>query len=185
MVARAVFPRVGVWKRISLAAILAFLASSCGSSSPPPTVATKVVHGPGFTFSTPAAWRVRQTDTSVAAESPDTGKATVAASVMELEKAYEPAQFAEAAKELDRVAAKLAAQLGGSVTSSRTTTVARMRIRRYSLAVRDAQGDRVDDDLGFVLSGKREVQLLCQAAAGSGDPDGACGLLFGTFKAGS
>jgi hypothetical protein len=101
---------------------------------------------------------------------------------MQLEKAYSPAQFAEAAKELDRVAANLATQLGGRVTSSRTTTVAGMRIRRYSLAVHDAQGHRVDDDLGFVLSGKREVQLLCQAAAGSGDPDGACALLFRTFK---
>jgi hypothetical protein len=101
---------------------------------------------------------------------------------MQLEKAYAPAQFAEAAKELDRVAANLAAQLGGRVTSSRTTTVAGMRIRRYALAVHDAQGNHVDDDLGFVLSGKREVQLLCQAAAGSGDPDGACALLFKTFK---
>jgi hypothetical protein len=101
---------------------------------------------------------------------------------MQLEKTYAAAQFAEAAKELDRVAANLATQLGGRVTSSRTTTVARMRIRRYTLAVRDAQGKRVDDDLGFVLSGKREVQLLCQAAAGSGDPSGACALLFKTFK---
>ena len=101
---------------------------------------------------------------------------------MQLEKAYAPAQFAQAAKELDLVAANLATQLGGRVTSSRTTTVARMRIRRYALSVRDAQGNRVDDDLGFVLSGRREVQLLCQAATGSGDPDGACALLFSTFK---
>ena len=101
---------------------------------------------------------------------------------MQLEKAYAPAQFAQAAKELDLVAANLATQLGGRVTSSRTTTVARMRIRRYALSVRDAQGNHVDDDLGFVLSGRREVQLLCQAATGSGDPDGACALLFGTFK---
>lgn len=145
-------------------------------------MATRVVHGPGFTFSTPAPWKVKHTDSSVSAASPDTARATVAASVMALEKPYSPAHFAEAAKELDRVAGDLASQLGGRVTSSRTAHVAGMRIRRYSLAVRDAQGHRVDDDLGFVLSGKREVQLLCQAAAGSGDPDGACALLFDTFK---
>ena len=39
-------------------------------------------------------------------------------SVMQLEKAYSPARFSEAAKELDGVAANLAAQLGGRVTSA-------------------------------------------------------------------
>jgi hypothetical protein len=102
--------------------------------------------------------------------------------VRRLERPYTPSRFTEAAKELDGVATELAAQLGGRVTDSRTTNVAGMRIREYELTARDAQGHRLDDDVGFVLSGTREVQLVCQAPAGSGDPDGACGLLFKTLS---
>jgi hypothetical protein len=182
VVARAHFPRAEVWKRVSLAFILALFVSACGSSSPKPPTATKLVRGPGFTFAAPASWRVRHSAASASAESSRKGQASVSASVSRLENAYTPDGFDEATKELDGVAAMLAAQLGGRVTDGKTSTVGGMRIREYSLTARDAHGHRVDDRLGFVLSGKREVELLCQAPAASRDPDGACALLFGTFR---
>ena len=181
---RAIFPRVRVWKRLSPAVILAVFATSCGSSShtPSSSVPTKTVRGPGLTFSTPTAWRVLRAAGGVTAKSPDPGGALVSVVVSRLEKAYAPSAFAQAAKELDGVADKLAAQLGGRVTQRRTSTVDGMRIREYKLAIRNPQLHDVDDTVGFVLSGTREVQLLCQAPAGSGDPDGACTLLFGTLR---
>jgi hypothetical protein len=36
-----------------------------------------------------------------------------------------------------------------------------------------------------VLQGTREYQLFCRAPAGSSDPDGACALLYSSFKAAS
>jgi hypothetical protein len=135
-----------------------------------------------LTFSAPAAWRVLRAADAVTAKAPRTDRTTVSAAVSRLEKVYVPSRFAEAAKELDGVADKLAAQLGGRVEERRTATVAGRRIREYALVALDQAGRRVDDRLGFVLSGTREVQLLCQAPAGSGDPDGACALLFATLR---
>ncbi|HVS85186.1 MAG TPA: hypothetical protein VHD91_06110 [Gaiellaceae bacterium] len=100
----------------------------------------------------------------------------MSAQLYRLGKAYSPSEFAAAAKELDRVAGRLAAAAGGKVTSSQTTTVAGRRIRAYDFS--SSHGKR---RIGFVLDGKREMQLLCEAPDG-GDPDGACALLFGTFR---
>jgi hypothetical protein len=179
-VARALFPRAGVWK-LSLLTIVALLAVGCGSSPAPQRTATKVVRGASFRFSAPVGWRVRHTSSSVAAESADGPVTMVSVSESRLEKPYTPSGFAQAAPELDRVAASLARQLGGRVTASRTTTVAGLRVRAYRLTARDANGRRLDDRIAFVLSGTRELQLLCQAPAGSGDPGGACALLFSSL----
>ena len=91
-------------------------------------------------------------------------------------KPYDPARFAAAARELDQVAARLAAQSGGTVIDRATTTVDGRRIRAYDLAT-----PTLRLHIGFVLVGKREYQLLCQRPAGTHDPDGACALLFRSF----
>ncbi len=96
-------------------------------------------------------------------------------SAFPLVKAYDPAIFARVAKELDGVARTLAERAGGSITESVTTTVDGRKIRAYRFA---AHG--VHTRVGFVLQGKREYQLLCEAP--SGDPDGACALLFSSFS---
>jgi len=137
------------------------------------------VRGPGFQFSVPAGWTVHRSSRTVDARRE---AAVVSATAFTLLKPYSPAGFARAAKELDGVAAKLAAQSRGTVTASATTTVAGTRIRAYRFTGRPATGAPYDERIGFVLRGKREVELLCQASAGSGDPDGACGLLFASFK---
>jgi len=107
----------------------------------------------------------------------------VSATAYKLARAYSPALFATARTELDGVAAKLAAASNGTVTESVTTTVDGTRIRAYRFTAHPEGHPATDDRVGFVLEGKREYQLLCSAPAGSGDPDGACALLFSTFRA--
>ena len=179
--ARVLRSRAWVWTLVSLLPIVALSAAACGSSTKQ-HFAERSVRGPGFRFSAPQAWSVHATATSASAKSSGTPPATVSAAVFRLVKAYSPARFAEATKELDDVAAELARKAGGSITESATTTVAGRKIRAYRFSARSAEGQRYENRIGFVLSGRREVQLLCQVPAGAGDPDGACGLLFDSFK---
>ncbi len=150
-----------------------FILAACGGSARHKAQATQRARGPGFTFAAPAGWHVAAGANAVVARK---GGALVSATRFPLVKPYRPALFAKAAKELDRVAAELAARSHAKLTESETTTVDGRRIRAYRLAARS-----YDDRIGFLLVGKREYQLLCQAGAGSGDPDGACGLLFSSF----
>jgi hypothetical protein len=131
------------------------------------------VQGPGFRFSIPPGWTIRRGIGLVAGQS---GEAVVSATTFTLLKPYDPKLFAKVTGELDRNAAKLAAQAHGKLTEKLTTTVAGRKVRAYRYT---AGG--FDTRLGFVLDGKREVQLLCRAPAGSADPDGACSLLFRSF----
>ena len=135
--------------------------------------------GPGFQLFVPAGWTVRRTLRAVSARR---GSALVSATAFTLLKPYSPALFSRAARELDGVAADLAAQSKGKLTERATTTVDGMRIRAYRFTGRPPTGAAYEERIGFVLQGKREVQLLCQAASGAGDPDGACALLFASFR---
>jgi hypothetical protein len=180
--ARALVSRAGVWTLVSLIPIVALFAAACGSSEKK-HVAVRSVRGPGFRFSVPQTWSVRRTATSASARSPgDTSQPTVSANVFRLAKRYAPARFARATAELDAVAAQLARKAGGTITESATTTVAGRRIRAYRFTARSVSGRHYEDRVGFVLVGRREIQLLCQAPAGAGDPDGACRLLFASFR---
>lgn len=90
-----------------------------------------------------------------------------------LQKPYRPALFAAAARELDGIAAKLAAEAGGALTEKRTVRVDGKRIRAYRFG---------STRIGFVLVGRREYQLLCRLPPDGRDIDGACGLLFASFR---
>ena len=140
---------------------------------------TRQVAGPGFRFSVPSGWTVRRTPRAVGARR---DSALVSATAFTLLKPYSPALFARAAKELDGVAAELAARSHGELKAQATTTVDGKRIRAYRFTGRPAAGAAYVERIGFVLEGKREYQLLCQAASGAGDPDGACALLFSSFR---
>ncbi len=164
-----------------LALIVPFLVAACGLASSPQRASTQIVEGPGFRFSTPASWRVRRSSGAVAARSPRVAAALVSAAVYRLARPYTPDRFAEAARELDAVAARLARAAGGHVVAGETTTAAGRKIRAYRFTLRDDAGRHLVGRVGFVLAGKREVQLLCQAPAGAGDPDEACALLFSSF----
>jgi hypothetical protein len=161
------------------------LAAACGGSTPrKATGPSHTVSGPGFTFAVPHGWTAATTGASVAARRPgDPQGPLVSATAYRLAKPYSPALFARAAKELDGVAAKLAQASGGTVTESVTTTVDGQKIRAYRFSSHPAGKPSTDDRIGFLLEGRHEYQLLCRAPAGSGDPDGACALLFGSFAA--
>jgi len=136
------------------------------------------VAGPGFEASVPAGWTVQRTARAVGARR---GSALVSVTAFTLLKPYSPALFARVAQELDGVAAKLASESNGTLTERATTTVDGRRIRAYRFSGRASGGPPYEERIGFVLQGKREYQLLCQAATGAGDPDGACALLFASF----
>ena len=124
----------------------------------------------------PPGWTSRRARSALLARR---GDSQVSVTVFSLLKRYDPARFQEAAKELDRIAAKLAARAGGSVTESTTSTVDGRKVRSYRYKSEGGGQMRI----AFVLDGKREYQLLCDAP-GSTDTDGACELLFATFKTG-
>lgn len=183
MLARGFLPRSRVWKLTLIILIVPLFAVSCGSSGKPAprSVATQVVRGPGFRFSAPAAWHVSHTARAAVVQRASDGSALVSASLYRLGRAYTPDRFDTAAKELDKVAARLAKAANGAVTSSETTTVEGRKIRAYRFTSHPASGGSYANRVGFVLEGKREVELLCQARAGEGDPAGACSLLFSSF----
>jgi hypothetical protein len=129
------------------------------------------VHGAGFSFSVPQAWRSTTATGIVAARR---GNAVVSVRTFRLVKPYDPARFGAAAKELDGIAGRLASAAGASLTEKQTTTVDGVKIRAYRFG---------STRIGFFLSGRREYQLLCRLAPDGTDRDGACSLLFASFSA--
>lgn len=128
------------------------------------------MRGPGFSFSAPGGWSTSRTQGAVAVLS---GKSRVSVTTYTLQKPYRPALFAAAAKELDRIAAKLAAEAGETLTQKQTVRVDGKNIRAYRFG---------STRIGFVLVDKREYQLLCELPPDGQDADGACELLFKSFS---
>ena len=153
-----------------------FILAACGGSTKAPPAAARLLQGPGFRFSVPPGWTIRRGEGVLAAQS---GEAAVSATTFTLLKRYDPSLFARAAAELDRNATKLAVQAHGTLTEKTTVVVDGRKVRAYRYTARG-----FETRIGFVLDGKREVQLLCRAPTGSADPDGACALLFGSFRLG-
>jgi hypothetical protein len=151
-----------------------FILSACGGSPKPDRALTQALRGSGFVVQVPQSWRVTRPGDAVVARK---GDFRVSVTTFPLQKTYEPGMFDAAAKELDGVAAKLAAQAGGKVTERVTTTVDGRKIRAYRYT-----GGAIETRIGFVLDGKREYQLLCETPTGASDPDGACALLFDSFS---
>jgi hypothetical protein len=146
-----------------------FILSGCGGSGDGTEAQHQEVRGRGFTVQVPAGWTVDHRRSGIGARK---GRALVSVTAFPLLKPYDPDKFGAAARELDGVAAKLAARAGHTLSERSTTTVAGRKIRAYRY-----DGVRI----GFVLDGKREYQLLCMAPDG-GDPDDSCRLLFASFR---
>jgi hypothetical protein len=151
-----------------------FILAACGGSPKPEPALTQGVRGAGFVVQVPQSWRVTRPANGVVARR---GDFLVSVTTFPLQKTYEPGRFAAVARELDGVAAKLAAQAGGKVTERVTTTVDGRKIRAYRYT-----GGPTETHIGFVLDGKREYQLLCQMPVGGSDPDDACALLVDSFS---
>jgi hypothetical protein len=129
------------------------------------------VQAAGFEASVPAGWRVAVRANGLVARS---GGALVSVTRFPLQREYEPSKFAVAVPELDRVAARLAADAKAELTERATVMLAGRKAREYRYL-----GTR----LGFVLDHREEFELLCSSPGGR-DPDGACALLFSSFSVG-
>lgn len=180
------FPPALVGKRtlpLIFAIMMPLALAACGGASKhaQPT-GQAVVKGFGFQFEAPSGWTTKSTGMAIEARRDAAGHTVVSATAFTLLRPYTPKLFARAAKELDLVAAKLAAQSRSKLSASETITVDGRRVRAYRLTVHPASGPSFDERIGFVLLGKREYQLLCRTPVGSGDPDGGCALLYSSFK---
>lgn len=154
-----------------LLALVAILAGCGGSSGPK----TQIVRGGGYRFAAPGGWKVKRSASGASASRGDVD--LVGVSTFRLQKPFRPELFAAASKELDRVAARLAAQLGGRVGASETVRAAGRDARSYRLEV----GDRLEQ-VTFVLRGRREYQLLCRRSAKGSDD--VCRTMVRSFALG-
>jgi hypothetical protein len=127
------------------------------------------VQGDGFRFNAPAGWTV------AGAVAKKGAVERVEVLTFRLQRPYEPSRREAAAHELDGVAARIAAQLKGTVTESSSLEVSGLDARSYSI---DYDGKM--DELTFVLHDRREYELLCRRKAGSGDS--ACRELVRSFR---
>ena len=127
------------------------------------------VRGDGFHYNAPVSWIVDGT----AATNGSVDRVEVL--VFRLLRPYDPARRVATARELDRVAAGIAAQLKGSVSSRRSLEVGGLDARSYAVAF-DGKVER----LTFVLQDRREYQLLCRRSA-AGD-DAPCAELLRSFE---
>jgi hypothetical protein len=162
--------------RVCVPLALVSILAACGGSQKTQSAGGSLQRGPGFSFSSPQGWTVRRSGAILEARS---GKALVSATTFTLLKRYDPSLFGEVSGELDRNAEKLAAQAQGTLTEKATAAVAGRKTRVYRYTARG-----YSTRLGFVLAGKREIQLLCRAPSDTPDPDGACTLLFQSFELG-
>ena len=154
--------------------LLAGLAlTGCGGAAPKEPVA---VQGAGYSFSAPGGWKVTRTGDSAAAAR-DAG--VVSVSTFRLTRDYRPSMWKEAVKELDGVAANLAAELHGRVAASRTVRANGSTARQYDLAF-TRNGTRLVERITFVLERRREYELLCRFEEGK--DDSACTQLQTTFR---
>lgn len=162
-----------------LAVALAAALAGCGGGSKPATTTTPTeqqVRGAGYTYTAPFGWQVAGTDRGTTATGP--GSQLLSVTVYRLVKPYVPARFAAAARELDGVAARLAAGRSGKVAASRTVKVAGRDSRSYRITYA-VKGTSLQQEVTFVLSGRTEWQLVCRRTAA--DPDAPCATLLSSF----
>ncbi len=134
------------------------------------------MRGAGFSFQAPATWTVAGKGDSVAASSGPVD--LLQARRFALEKAYRPALFVAASKELDRDASELAAQKQGHVADRVTKQIAGRKTRYYRIVY----GSGRTEEIAFVLDRRNEFQLLCRRSSTSSDAD--CARLFTSFALG-
>jgi hypothetical protein len=159
-------------------AAAAILLAGCGSGGHQASIENvQEVLSADFSFSAPSSWEVRRSGRMVAATSGPVDLVSV--TTFPLARRYEPRLWDKVVPALDRAAGQLATQLQGRVDGRATVVVAGRRARRYDISYRRS-GRQLVERAVFVLSGRREHQLLCRFQAG-GD-DGACRTLFRTFR---
>jgi hypothetical protein len=166
------FPRVGGRKQLRLAVgVIILAAAACGGED---NAAAEVVSGTGYRFEAPADWVVERSGRTLSV-APTDGEAAISVTSFRLARPYRPRLRRQTEAELDEVAERLAGELGGTVERRATITIAGRTGREYRFAGASDETRRI----GFVLSGRREYQLLCR---GNESGAAACERLFATFR---
>ena len=145
---------------------VALILAGCGGAG---SSNWQQVRGDGFRYNAPADWIVD------GAAATNGSVARVEVLVFRLLRPYVPERRVATVRELDRVAAGIAAQLKASVSSRRSLEIGGLDARSYALSF-----DGKVEQITFVLQDRREYQLLCRRAAG-GD-DAPCVELLRSFE---
>jgi hypothetical protein len=153
--------------------------AGCGGGGHKASADVRTVGGGGYRFSVPSSWSVHRAVRQLTAASGPID--LVGVNDFTLARPYRPPLWTKSVPTLNRIAAGLAAQLGGEVRTRATVVVAGHRARQYEIDYRGA-GKRLVERTAFVLAGRREFQLLCRFER-DGD-DGACRTLFSSFRLG-
>ncbi len=130
----------------------------------------------GFTFAAPAEWTVSRKGSQVQAAQ---GTQLISVTLFPLLRAFRPTLWDKVVPELDRAAATIARQQQGTVSDSRTVTIASLKARRYDVDYQ-GEGKQLVERISFVLRRKSEYLLLCRYERG-GATD-ACDGLLTSFK---
>ena len=162
------FPRFWRCKQPVLL-VAALAATGCAGGSGAGEAAARRVSAAGYAFEASPGWRLERAGRKVAAVD---GEREVSVTTFRLSRRYRPELWGRVVRELDSVAARLAAELDDCIGARATVVVGGVRARVYRLEdTRD--GTR---RIGFVLAGWRQYQLLCR-----GDAEQECDVLFATF----
>jgi len=124
----------------------------------------------------PADWAVSRKGGEVRAAQ---GAGLISVTRFPLQRRFRPALWTKVVPELDRAAAAVASQQQGTVSRSRSITLAGQKARRYDVAY-TSEGKELVERIAFVLRGKTEYLLLCRYERG-GSTD-ACDGLLTSFK---
>jgi hypothetical protein len=156
--------------------------SANGSAEVGEPVAIQTVSGPGFTFTAPEPREIARTPRSVSVLPTDSGSRELeSVTIFPLVKPFRPALWPQASDELDGVAERLAATLGGELEQQpQTVRISGLRGRQYEIGY-EREDVELRQRLTLLLSRRTEYQLLCRWEAAS-DLPAACAELERSFK---
>jgi hypothetical protein len=155
--------------------VLAVAACGGGDAHGP----QRVVSGTGFTFQAPMRWEIVRSARQVQAAEGHHSVALVGVSRFPLLHVFRQNLWRKVVRELDGAADAIARQQHGSVTDARDVTLSSERGRRYKVAY-NLRGQKLIEELAFVLRGKTEYLLLCRYEQGKSHD--ACDTLMSSFK---
>jgi hypothetical protein len=165
--------------RCKLAALACGVAALAGCGGGAAQDRQRLVSGTGYTFQAPEKWEIVRSARQVHAAEGSHSVALVGVSRFPLLHVFRPGLWPKVVRELDGAADAIARQQHGSVTDAHDVTLANERARRYKVAY-SLRGQKLIEELAFVLRGKTEYLLLCRyEQEGSHDE---CDRLMSSFK---
>jgi hypothetical protein len=165
--------------RCKLAALACTVVALAGCGGGDATAEQRLVGGTGYTFQAPKQWEIVRTARQVQAAEGHHSVALVGVSRFPLLHVFRPDLWGKVVGELDGAADAIASQQHGSVTDTRDVTISNERARRYKVAY-SLRGQKLIEELAFVLRGKTEYLLLCRYEQGKSHD--ACDRLMSSFR---